>query len=219
MMFKAVIFDMDGVIIDSEPLHNETDRRVLSNYNIDASDVDLNIYAGKLNYDIWAELKSIYNIPESIEDILHLRAEYNMCMIREYNGGAIPGVKELLMELKSRNILTAIASSSPVEFIDAVVDKLCLREYFDIIISGEEVQKGKPEPDVFLKAAEMLNVKPCECVVIEDSTNGVRAAASAGMKCIGFRNINSGIHDLSSAQRVVDSMSDVNCGMISELFA
>lgn len=217
-MFRAVIFDMDGVIIDSEPLHCETDRRVLSNYNIDASTVNLDKYVGKVNYDIWAELKNMYNISESIENILHLRAEYNMDMIREYKDGAIPGVRELLMELKSRNILTAIASSSSLDFINAVVDKLCLREYFDIIISGEEVQKGKPAPDVFLKAAEMLNVKPCECVVIEDSTNGVRAAISAGMKCIGFRNINSGSHDLSSAQRVVDAMSDVNYGMIRELF-
>ena len=93
----------------------------------------------------------------------------------------------------------AIASSSPRLFIEAVVEKIGIQQYFTIIVSGEEVERSKPEPDIFLKAARLLNVNPFECLVVEDSKSGTIAAKKAGMKCIGYLNLNSGEQDLSQA--------------------
>jgi len=110
-----------------------------------------------------------------------------------------------------------VASSSPKFFIETVLETLRIREYFKEILSGEEVQRGKPYPDIFLETAEMLRVNPQECVVIEDSTNGIKAALAAGMKCIGFINLNSGLQDLTSASIIVDSICKINYGLISNM--
>lgn len=112
----------------------------------------------------------------------------------------------------------AIASSSPRIFIEAVIRKIELIDFFDLWVSGEEVERSKPEPDVFLRTAELLNVLPCDCVVIEDSTNGVIAAKKAGMKCIGFKNPNSGHQDLREAALVVSKISEISYFSIEKLF-
>ena len=90
-------------------------------------------------------------------------------------------------------------------------------ECFEVILSGEEVQRGKPYPDIFLKTAEMLKVNKQECVVIEDSTNGVKAALSAGMKCIGFANLNSGLQDLSRASTIIDSICKMKYNFVTSI--
>ena len=100
----------------------------------------------------------------------------------------------------------AIASSSPRLFIENVIQKIGVAEYFSIWISGEEVKHSKPEPDIFLKAAELLNVNPQACAVIEDSSSGTIAAKRAGMKCIGYRNLNSGNQDLSQADYIIEEI-------------
>lgn len=217
-MLKAVIFDMDGVIIDSEPLHFETDTRIMRDLGIEITSEDLNRYVGLTNRAMWIDLKERYGLKESIDELIKIQSAYKNEAVKRFDKGPIPGVRELLAELKSDNIKTAIASSSPVDFIDIVVDKLEIGNYFDAIVSGEEVKHGKPAPDIFLKAAEALGVEPDECVVIEDSTHGVAAASAARMKCIGFRNLNSGINDLSRANMVVDSLLQVNLGIIKGLF-
>ena len=109
----------------------------------------------------------------------------------------LDGIRKLLDELKSCGIKIGLASSSSKEFIELILNKLGVIEYFEVIISGEDVQKSKPAPDIFQKAAEALNVEPSNCLVIEDSGHGVKAAKLAEMKCIGFNNPNSGKQDLS----------------------
>ena len=121
----------------------------------------------------------------------------------------IDGIRELLAELKALNIPAAIASSSPPVFIKAVLRKFDLLDHFECVVSGEEVERGKPAPDVYLKAAELLGVKPQDCMVLEDARHGVAAAKAAGMKCIGFVNPNSGNQDLSQADYVVHAVSEV----------
>lgn len=101
--------------------------------------------------------------------------------------------------------------------IEAILEMIGIGECFEVILSGEEVQRGKPYPDIFLKTAEMLKVNTQECVVIEDSTNGVKAALSAGMKCIGFANLNSGLQDLSSASTIVDNICKINCDFVTSI--
>ncbi len=209
-MLKAVIFDMDGVIVDSEPIHFEIDKRVLGSCNVNATDEILLPYVGTTNPDMWKDLKEKYDLKLSVDELIGLQTEMKIKVLNEIELVPIKGIRELLNDLRQNNIVTAVASSSPRYFIEAVLSKTNINGFFKDIISGEEVPRGKPSPDIFLKMAEILEVDPEECVVIEDSENGVKAALAAGMKCIGFVNPNSGPQDLSRASAIVNSICEVN---------
>ncbi|HSV56565.1 MAG TPA: HAD-IA family hydrolase, partial [Magnetospirillaceae bacterium] len=134
-------------------------------------------------------------------------------------GGCIlvPGIAELLRKLRRRKIRAAIASSSTREYILAALAAHGLESWFDQVVSSEEVPRGKPRPDVFLRAAEVLGVRPEDCVIIEDSDNGLAAAREAGIRSIGFRNPNSGCQSLALADRIVDSVREIRMGMLASL--
>ncbi|OPJ62363.1 HAD family hydrolase [Clostridium chromiireducens] len=207
---KAVIFDMDGVIIDSEPIHFDVDLQTISELGGDISKEDLEKYVGTTNEYMYTDIKNKFNISKSLEEIIHYKVELTKKKIIELDLEPIEGIRELLKELKNKNINTAIASSSPRDFIELVVSKFKLENYIEYIISGEEVKHGKPDPDIYIETAKKLRVSPQECIVIEDSRNGVLAAKAAGMKCIGFQNVNSGNQDLSNADVIVHSITEVN---------
>lgn len=215
---EAVIFDMDGVLIDSEPLHFEVDQLVLRKLNIQEGKSYLEKFVGYTNPAMWQIIKEEFSIESTIEELIELQMTVKLSHLEQSNYEAIEGIKELLEELKSFKVPIAIASSSPRIFIESVIKKIHIVEYFQNWISGEEVPKSKPEPDVFLKAAELLNVNPERCVVIEDSKSGTIAAKSAGMTCIGYKNVNSGNQDLSRADLVVDRISEISYKRMKELF-
>lgn len=216
-MLEAVIFDMDGVIIDSEPMHFEVVKKMMEEFDINITSEQLNRYIGTSNPGMWNDLKKRFGIKKNIPDLLKQQYQLNIDMLGEYNEGAIPGVVELLKKLQKNKIKTAVASSSTPDYINAVVDKFKIRQYFSYILSGEQVEKGKPEPDIFLKAAQMLNVSPDFCVVIEDSEHGVAAAKRGGMKCIGFTNPNSGQQDLSKADLICEDLRNLNLEILKNL--
>lgn len=206
---KAVIFDMDGVIIDSEPIHFEVDMQTMRDLGFDISSEELEKYVGTTNEYMFSDLKNKYNIKQSIEEVINYKVELTKKKVIQSDLEPIEGIKELLVDLKNKNISTAIASSSPRNFIDVVVSKFNLQDYFNFIVSGEEVHNGKPAPDVYIETAKKLGLPPEECTVIEDSRNGVLAAKAAGMKCIGFQNVNSGNQDLSKADNIVKSITEI----------
>lgn len=203
---KAFIFDMDGVIIDSEPLHFESDRMVMREFGVELTDEELNRFVGVANPQMWAELKDKYNIDLSIDELLERQHANKLKLLEEMELETISGIDELISDLQKKGIAIALASSSSKEFIELVLKKLGITECFQAIVSGDDVEKGKPEPDIFLKAAELLKVSPENCIVLEDSGHGVNAAKKAGMKCIGFINSNSGNQDLSKADKVVSTL-------------
>lgn len=209
-MLKAVIFDMDGVLVDSEPIHFEVDKQVLKKCGFDGNYNVLSAYIGISNPEMWKDLKEKYNLALSVEELIKLQYDLKIKILHEIKIQPIEGIKDLLNTLKQNKIITAVASSSPRYFIEAMLKKTGIMEYFSVILSGEEVQKGKPQPDIFVKAAELLNVNPQECIVIEDSASGVKAALSAGMKCIGYVNLNSGSQDLSKASAIVDKIGAID---------
>lgn len=215
---KAVIFDMDGVLIDSEPLHFEVDKMVLQKLNINEGESYLERFVGYTNPAMWEIIKKEYFIEKTIEELIELQMTTKLKYLEESNYSAIEGIKELLEELQRNKVPIWIASSSPRIFIEAVIKKINIAKYFDSWISGEEVKKSKPEPDVFLKIAELLEVNPEKCIVIEDSKSGTIAAKKAGMKCIGYKNINSGNQDLSKADKIVEKISEINYKNMKELF-
>jgi len=209
-MIKAFIFDMDGVIIDSEPLHFQTDRMVMKKYGVDISDDELNSFVGVTNPEMWAILIQRYNINATVEELLEIQYQYKAQVFGQSELQPIIGIPELIMDLKEKGISVALASSSSRQFIELVLRSLHIYDSFDVIISGEEVTHGKPAPDIFLKAAEELKVAPKECIVLEDSGNGVKAAKAAGMKCIAYFNPNSGIQDISLADYTVNTLENLN---------
>jgi HAD superfamily hydrolase (TIGR01509 family) len=206
---KAVIFDMDGVIIDSEPIHLEIDIQTMKDLGCNISKDELNKYVGTTNEYMFSDIRNKYKINKSVEDIISYRMEIAKERIIKSDLEPIEGIRELLSALKNKNIPTAIASSSPRDFIEIVVAKFELQDYFSYILSGEEVENGKPAPDVYIETAKKLRVQPKDCIVIEDSKNGVLAAKAAGMKCIGFENINSGDQDLSKADFIVNGITEI----------
>lgn len=209
-MIKAVIFDMDGVIIDSEPIHYESDQLTLKHFGIEISHEELNQYVGVSNPVMWAELKEKYNLSATLEQLLEKQSYFKKVLIGNKKLEPITGIPGLLAEIKDTGAGIGLASSSNRDFIEMILNNLRIIDFFDVIISGDDVKKSKPEPDIFLKAAEKLKVNPKNCLVIEDSQHGVKAAILAGMKCIGFRNPNSGTHDLSLADTVVSSITEIS---------
>lgn len=197
---------MDGVIIDSEPLHFESDRMVMREFGVELTDEELNRYVGVANPQMWAELKDKYNINLTIDELLERQHANKLKLLKEIQLETISGIDELILDLQKKGIAIALASSSSREFIELVLKKLGIIDCFQVIVSGDDVEKGKPEPDIFLKAAELLKVAPENCIVLEDSEHGVNAAKKAGMKCIGFINPNSGNQDLSKADKIVSTL-------------
>lgn len=208
-ILKAFIFDMDGVIIDSEPIHFEIDVETMKYFGVTIAPHELDRFVGMTNPEMWSILKQEYSLPQSVSEIIEYQLKLKIEWIRSTDLGPIEGIQELIFDLKKNNILIGLASSSPIAFINEVLRKYKFFEYFDSIISGEEVTKGKPAPDIYLEVSNQLNVKPNECWVLEDSKNGVQAAKAAGMKCIGFINQNSGNQDLSRADIIVNNIRDI----------
>ncbi len=210
-MKRAFIFDMDGVLIDSQPYHYEVDLYVLRYCGAKCELSDLEKYAGTANKDRWPAFQREFGITGyTVPEMIDLHAKRLLTMFDEDCPPAVKGIPELLVMLKDHNIKTAIASSSSRALINLVVNKLGFSPYFDKYVTGEEVENGKPAPDVFLYAAAQLGVTPAESVVVEDSTNGVKAAYNAGIHCVGYINPTSGKQDLSLASLIIDDFSIIN---------
>lgn len=216
-MLRAVIFDMDGVIIDSEPLHVEVVLAILEALDIHLSPDAIMKYVGRSNSAMWAELAGEHCIDTGVSRLMDMQHAMNIRALNRHDDIMLPGIPGLLSAIRMESLAAAIASSSPRDYIEAVVDKLRLGPWFDAVVSGEEVRRGKPAPDVFLKAAGELGVAAADCAVIEDSAHGVAAALSAGMKVVGFRNPNSGNQDLSRAHGVVDSIEEITVDLLRGL--
>ena len=208
-MIKAVIFDLDGVMVDSERVHIEAEKQTMLKYGVRISSEELRRYTGTTARFMFTELVEKYKLNTTFEKIFSEKEEI-LFKLMEKNVQPTKGIIELLEKLKRENIKLAIASSSHKRLITYVLEKLNIVDLFDSIVSSEDVIYGKPNPEIFLRAANELNVNPVECSVIEDSKLGVEAAKSAGMKCVGYRNPDSGNQDLSKADVVIDNFSALN---------
>ena len=182
----AVVFDMDGVLIDSEPFWRESEIEVFGRNGLYLAEADCILTTGMRIGEVtryWYERRP-WNGPEPeilAEEILRgvIRR------VRE-RGTAMPGLHQVIRLFQSHGLRLALASSSALSLIDAVIDRLELRSYFEAICSAENEPRGKPHPDVYLSAARRLALPPANCLAVEDSIAGVQAAKAAGMKCIAI---------------------------------
>jgi HAD superfamily hydrolase (TIGR01509 family) len=215
-MMKAVIFDMDGVIIDSEPFHLEVNRKIFRQLGISVTTEEYDTYIGVSNTNMWTAIKSRHGLVQPVKELVDMQVTGNIGYMKKERIYPVVGVVDFIKELDSMNIKIALASSSPYSVIDIVLDTFGIKKFFNAIVSGEDFIKGKPAPDIFLKAAKLLSIKPEDCVVIEDSSCGVSAAKAAGMTCYALRNPNSGNQDLSPADMVFGRFVDIDVQHIVE---
>jgi beta-phosphoglucomutase family hydrolase len=211
---QAVIWDLDGVIIDSADEHRRAWQRLAREEGIVMTDADFWATFGKRNDDIFATLWG--NLPPGrVKELSDRKEMYFRELIRE-SAAPLPGAIDLMRGLHNAGFAQALASSSPVENIDLIADVLGLKQYLSILVSGETVAKGKPAPDIFLKAASELHMNPTVCLVIEDAVAGVEAAHAAGMRCIAVAGSRD-LPGLRKAELMVKDLTEVDVVRIQQL--
>ena len=210
----AVLWDMDGVLVDTAELHYQTWKQTLTGYGIPFSRQIFNEFFGMNNEQTLTGILGHPPEPSFLQEI----SDHKEDTFRKSIHGQVelyPGVRKLLQELQRAGARQAIASSAPQENIDALVYELNMASFFQAIVSGCEL-KSKPDPATFLLAAERLGVKPQRCVVIEDALHGIEAARRAGMKCIAVATTHP-IDLLSQADLVVGSINELSTARILDL--
>lgn len=211
---QAVIWDLDGVIIDSADEHRRAWQRLAREEGIVMTDADFWATFGRRNDDIfatiWGEMP-----PERAKELADRKEMYFRELIRE-SAAPLPGSIELMHGLHEAGFLQALASSTPIENIQLISDVLGLKRYLTVIVSGETVARGKPAPDIFLKAASELHMDPTKCLVIEDAVAGVQAAHAAGMRCIAVAG-DRDLPGLREAELVVKDLTEVDVERVRAL--
>ena len=217
-MAEAVIFDMDGVLVNSEPYHFEAEKQILAKMGITITDKEIQSFVGLAMDKMWTRLKESYSLEKSIEELVKDDTEFRVNFFRSIGKiKPIDGVADLISGIKSAGLKSAVASSSHPDLIRVLLEAAELAEFFPVYLSGFQVKRGKPEPDIFIETARRLDTGCEKCVVIEDSENGVKAAKKAGMKCIGYSNPFSGNQDLSAADIIISNFSDIEALFLRDL--
>jgi HAD superfamily hydrolase (TIGR01509 family) len=206
---NAVIFDMDGVIVDSELHWKSVEGFFLASLVPGWTDADQSRIIGLSVHDTYRMLVEEYQVRHTKPEFLALYQD----MANEIYGqkaSLMPGFQEALSMLRANRVPVALASSSPMSWINIVLERFDLRRAFDVVVSADELDgKGKPSPAIYLRTAHKLGVKPQECLVVEDSMNGVLSAKNAGMFCIGFRNGFNEEQDISRADIIIHDMAEL----------
>lgn len=217
-MTKTVIFDMDGVIVDTEPVHNFAYYQHFSELNIDVSKDLFTTFMGNSTRNTYQKLKSLFPIEAEVEDLIQRkRTLFNNAFDTKEDLYLIEGVERLIQDLHQNGMQLILASSAANVTIERVFNRFNLHQYFTHIVSGEDFPDSKPHPAIFEHAAS-LSIAPKEnCIVIEDSTNGIKAAKSAGIFCVGYNSVNSKLQDLSLADVIIEHFKELNFERISKL--
>jgi beta-phosphoglucomutase family hydrolase len=214
-MLRAVIFDWDGVVVDSSAHHERSWEVLATNRGLPLPPDHFKRGFGKKNNVIIPDLGWAAD-PTEVDALAHEKEEIYRAMVREKGIEPLPGVRELLAGLREKGIPCAIASSTERANLDLPLDLMGLRDFFQVIVSGEEVIHGKPDPAVFLVAAKRLGIVPADCVVIEDALVGIEAAKRAGMAVLAVATTNP-LEALGSADAAIGSMAEVTPARLAAL--
>lgn len=183
---RAVVFDMDGLIIDSEPLWREAEREIFGSIGVILTDEMCASTMGQRIDEVVAHWYRRFPWEGPAKEEVEARVVDRVISLVRQKGSALPGVRTALANCRSVGLRTALASSSAPRIITAALDRLGLRGEFEVIKSAQDEPAGKPDPAIYLSAAASLGVMPDECLALEDSLNGVLAAKAAGMTCIAI---------------------------------
>lgn len=221
-MIKAVIFDMDGVIVDTEPIYEKVNKDFYAKYGIDMQKIDTEKYIGVNLIETWKDLLNNFELKAeyadySLEDIIedHVHSYYKGLESSE-DLKLMPGIIDWFKYLKENDYKMIIASSSYEPIIEYIVQEFELDDFMAGYVDGNSVENGKPAPDIFIKAAEKLGFKNEECLVIEDSEHGITGAKEAGSMVVGFKQREDAAQDLSEADIVIEEFNKKN---LNDIFA
>lgn len=213
----VIIFDMDGVLFDSEPLHVKFEDQYLSSMGVSLTIEQKREFIGLAGYNMWKKLKDMFQLKPSVDDLILADKEMRLIYFIENITTPMPGAEELLRKISAVPFRMALASSSQSDLINLQLSRAGFDKFFEQKVSGYMVNKGKPAPDIFLYTARLMNIEPVKCVVVEDSKNGVTAAKAAGMKCIGYSGFHYIEQDLTGADIIINDLRNVSEEIIRSL--
>ena len=208
---QAVVFDMDGVIIDSEPIAEHFFTTELRQFGADIQPGDLEATRGMTRADFWRFIKSKYDLLEPAE---YYQASLDVQKeIDQYTPElAASGCLELMAQLRAAGMALGLATSGSRRRTDAVIEILNLQSTFGAVVCGADVTDGKPHPEVFLKTAKALSIAPHNCLVVEDAARGIEAARAAGMVVAGYSGLGVSAEELTGAHAIIDDFAAVTPG-------
>ena len=210
-MIRTVIFDMDGVIIDTEPIHHQAFLTHFAELGIQVPAAEYDAFLGSSTRNVFQQLKQQYGLAADVESLLlRKRMLFNEIFDHDPNLDLLPGVRALIEDLRAHGVQLVLASSASKATIGRVFSRFRLAPYFAHVVSGEDFAQSKPNPAIFQHAAALAKTPAAECLVIEDSANGVAAAKAAGIYCIGYASPHSPGQDLRLADRVIQDFGELS---------
>ncbi len=214
--YRAILFDMDGVLVDSEPLFLSAINRLLVQEGVEPVSVQENeeFLIGTTIGETWRQLKVRRPLPLPAEEYIN-RYDDIVRQVMQEELEPQPGVRELIQACKERGLPKAVASSSLHMWVDLKLSAIGLTGAFDAVLGGDDVTRGKPEPDIYIKAAESLGVPPEECIAIEDSPIGIAAAVASGAYTICVRTEYTRNLDVSLAHTILETLEEFDLSLLA----
>ncbi|MBC5838389.1 HAD family hydrolase [Flavobacterium muglaense] len=216
-MIQTVIFDMDGVIVDTEPVHRYAYFQQFSELGIDVTEEMFTSFTGTSTRNTFQRVKDIFQLEHDVEAMIERkRTIFNDAFDNKKDLELLPGVEDLIKDFHQKGMQLILASSASKVTIERVFNRFKLHDYFTHKVSGEDFPKSKPHPAIFEFAAT-LSIAPKEnCIIIEDSTNGIKAAKAAGIFCVAYNSFHSKDQDLSEADLVINHFNEINFEVVAQ---
>lgn len=209
---------MDGVIVDTEPIHHYAYEQHFKQLNIDVSPEMYASFTGNSTKNIYERLKTIFNLEQDVATLVETkRSFFDDAFDTKEDLFLLDGVEILIQDLHSKGMQLVLASSSANVTINKIFNRFDLNQYFTHKVSGEDFPRSKPHPAIFQKAAALSETPVENCIVIEDSTNGILAANAANIYCIGYQSVNSKLQDYSTANLVISHFNELNFEQIRSI--